>query len=89
MRAIAAAVRGVAESVLGYLVRIVTFQLGVMQNTRGAHFIMRCYQRLSSDPRDEKPFDMKRLNASKKLLTDFGGKEEIVHPADNSKIDIH
>src|SRR5580700_4919774 len=74
-------IRAVAEAVFGYLLRITTFQLGEMK-TRGAYYIMRIYQRLSSDPREEKPYDPIRLAESKKLLIEFGGVEAFVNPAD-------
>lgn len=67
----------VAQTIFGYLLRIVTFQLGEMK-TRGASIIMRIYQKLSSDPREEKPFDPQRLEASKQFLMQFGGIERVV-----------
>lgn len=80
-------IRAIAEAFFGYLVRITNFQLGEMK-VRGAYYIMRIYQRLSSDPREEKPFDPVRLAESKKLLTDFGGIEAVVRPADG-QAEIH
>jgi hypothetical protein len=78
-------IRAVAEAIFGYLLRIVTFQLGEMKTT-GAAIIMRIYQKLSSDPREERPFDPKRLEESKNLLAQFGGVERIVPSHGN---DIH
>jgi dienelactone hydrolase len=80
-------IRKIAEAVFGYLLRIITFQLGEMK-VRGAYIIMRIYQRLSSDPREEKPFDRNRLEESKKLLVQFGGVPDVVHPVDGGA-EIH
>lgn len=74
-------ITAVARSIFSYLVRIVVFQLAEM-NAPGAFFIMRIYQRLSSDPREERPFDPNRLAESKNLLIRFGGVETIVQAAD-------
>ncbi len=81
VRWVCAKVKALAEAIFGYLLRVVTFQLGVMKS-RAAYWIMRIYQRLLSDPREQKPFDHKRLEDSKNLLTRFGGVEAIVQPAD-------
>lgn len=67
-------VRKCAEAVFGYIVRIVTFQLGAM-NTPGARWIIRLYQRMNSDPRETRPFDLRRLQESKELLLALGGEE--------------
>lgn len=74
-------IKAIAEAVFGYILRIVTFQLGEIKG-RGAYWIMRIYQRLTSDPREEKPFDPARLKASKDLLIQFGGVESVVIPRD-------
>jgi len=74
-------IQRIAEAFFGYLLRIITFQLGEMK-VPGAYTIMRIYQRLSSDPREERPFDRNRLEESKRLLIQFGGVEDTVHPAD-------
>lgn len=75
-------VRRVAEAVFGYLLRIITFQMGEMQVT-GAYYVMRLYQKLFSyDPREEKPFDPERLERSKSFLLSFGGAEGHVQAAD-------
>lgn len=74
-------VRSIAETIFGYIARIVTFQLGEMQ-TPGASGIMRVYQRLvSCDPKEEKPFDPERLNQSKQFLISFGGIESFLPSA--------
>ncbi len=70
-------IRTLAQKVFGYLVRIVTFQLGEFK-VRGAYPIMRLYQRCSSDPREEKPFDPKRLAESEKHLKAVGGQKVIL-----------
>lgn len=74
-------VRQIAEAIFGYLLRIITFQLGEMK-VRGAYLIMRIYQRFSSDPREERPFDSQRLEQSKSFLAQFGGVESVVRSAD-------
>jgi pimeloyl-ACP methyl ester carboxylesterase len=75
------------QKIFGYIIRITNFQLGEMK-VAGAYTIMRIYQRLSSDPREEKPFDAARLAESKRFLTEFGGVEAVVRPADN-QAEIH
>jgi hypothetical protein len=75
----------IAEAVFGYLLRIVTFQLGEMK-TSGAPVIMRIYQKFSSDPREERPFDPKRLAESKNLLIQFGGVEKVVSSVHSNQI---
>lgn len=74
-------VENVAKAIFGYLLRIIVFQLGEMKTT-GAYYIMRFHQKLSSDPREERPFDPVRLERSKNFLIEFGGAESTVHPAD-------
>lgn len=82
LRYIAEKVRNVAEAIFGYLLRIVTFQLGEMR-VAGAYTVMRLYQRLFSyDPREEKPFDPERLAQSKNFLLSFGGVEGWAQAAD-------
>lgn len=76
-------VKNFCEAIFGYLLRIVIFQLGEMRRM-GAPIIMRIYQRLSSDPREEKPFDPKRLEDSKQFLIRFGGVEKFVPAADGA-----
>lgn len=73
--------RKCAEAFFGYLVRIVTFQLGAM-NTPGARWIIRLYQRMNSDPRETRPFSAERLRESKELLVALGGVETTLRPAD-------
>jgi dienelactone hydrolase len=71
----------VARCVFGYLVRILIFQMGEMQK-RGARWIIRTYQKLMSDPRDEKPLDKERLKISENILLTIGGTKTVVHPVD-------
>lgn len=80
-------VRKIAEAIFSYIVWIITFQMGAMQS-KGSYFIIRFYQRfISCDPRDGKPFDPERLQASKGLLLRHGGVEAILeHPGHNSSI---
>ncbi len=74
-------IAAVARAIFGYLVRIITFQLGEMR-TRGASTIIRIYQKFTYDPRDAKPFDPKRLEESRKLLLAIGGQEVYLTPDD-------
>lgn len=75
-----------ATAVFGYILRIVTFQLG-MQNVTGAYWIMRIYQKLCSyDPRDQKPFDRARLDRSTEFLISCGGRPEEVYGADGGSV---
>lgn len=67
-------VEALAKKVFGYLVRILTFQLGVI-HTPGAYWIIRLFQKWNSDPREKRPFDRQRLQSSKQLLQNFGCKE--------------
>jgi pimeloyl-ACP methyl ester carboxylesterase len=76
-------IKKTCETIFGYLLRIVIFQLGEMRKM-GAPCIMRIYQRISSDPREEKPFDPKRLEDSKRFLIRFGGVETVVQAADGA-----
>jgi hypothetical protein len=73
-------VRECAEAFFGFIVRVVVFQLGEMQKG-GAHFVMRAWQMLSCDPRDQ-AVDLERLQKSKELLIHYGGKEFTLEPAD-------
>lgn len=88
VRALLEKVRQIAAAIFGYLLRIITFQLGEIK-VCGAYPIMRIYQRLSSDPKDEKPFDPQRLEQSKNFLIQFGGVESVVRPADGGAEEIH
>lgn len=81
IRYVSEKIQKICETIFGYILRIITFQLGEMKRA-GAYIIMRIYQRLSSDPREEKPFDPKRLDESKQFLIQFGGIESVVEPAD-------
>ncbi|MBX7066864.1 MAG: alpha/beta hydrolase [Parachlamydiales bacterium] len=82
IRYIAEKVRKIAEAIFGYLLRIVTFQMGEMR-VSGAYYVMRMYQKLFSyDPREEKPFDPQRLEQSKNFLLGFGGTERRAQSAD-------
>ncbi len=69
------------RAIFGYLLRIILFQLGEIK-VPGAYTIMRAYQRLSSDPREKKPFDLHRLTQAKKFLIHCGGEEVALRPAD-------
>ena len=75
----------------GYIIRIITFQMGEMQNS-GARAIMRGYsffvERNSFDPPEAKAFDRARLEKSKNLLVQFGGAERVVLPRDG-KARVH
>jgi pimeloyl-ACP methyl ester carboxylesterase len=73
------------EAVFGYMLRIITFQMGEM-NAWGASTIIRIYQKFSSDPREEKPFDPARLEKSTQLLKKYGGKVDTVLSGDGEKI---
>ncbi len=66
-----------AQLIFGYIARVTNFQLGVIKD-RTSYIVMRIYQRLSSDPREERPLDLTRLAESKKLLIQFGGVESVV-----------
>ncbi len=75
-------IRAIAETVFGYLLRIIVFQLGEIR-VRGAYCIMRAYQRLvSCDPKEESPFNPERLKSSKEFLERFGGEEKTVQAED-------
>lgn len=76
----------VVSAIFGYLIRIVTFQLGEMHKT-GANLIMRIYQHLSSDPHAG-PIDYKRLEESEQFLEFFGGLSAYPTPAD-AKNQVH
>ncbi|HSX11442.1 MAG TPA: hypothetical protein VLF94_07000 [Chlamydiales bacterium] len=80
-------IRKLAEMIFGYLLRITTFQLGVI-NERGTYPIMRIFQRISSDPREERPYDPKRLEISRRLLIELGGVEGFV-PAADGHANVH
>ncbi len=67
-------VKELAEAVFGYIVRIVTFQMGERHRPLAA-WIMRAFQKINSDPREEKPFDPERLERSTKFLISYGGVE--------------
>ncbi len=76
-------VKQIAETIFGYLLRICYFQMGEFE-VPGAYYIMRAYQKLMSDPREELPFDPVRLQRSKQLLESFGGVEATLTPADGN-----
>ncbi|HSX25990.1 MAG TPA: hypothetical protein VLE89_03180, partial [Chlamydiales bacterium] len=67
--------------IFDYFIRIIVFQLGMMKSF-GARLIMRTYQRLTSDPREKRPFDLHRLAQSKSLLISCGGTEVSLPTAD-------
>lgn len=78
-------VRKLAEAVFGYLVRIITFQLGEI-NRPGAASIIRFYQQFTSDPRDKLAYNPERLQQSKELLLKYGGVETFLTPEDGGAI---
>lgn len=83
---IAEKVRALAEAIFGYLLRIITFQLGEI-NVYGAPTVIRLYQKLvSCDPREERPFDPDRLRRSKDFLLDFCGvRDRVAMPVDGGE----
>jgi hypothetical protein len=78
---IAKQVNIVSQKIFGYLLRLSVFQLGEYKRPLG-YLLIRAYQRVGSDPRDEKPVSRERLERSKSLLLLFGGVESVVIPQD-------
>lgn len=79
-------VKEIAKAFFGSIVRIVTFQMGEMQNA-GASAIMSIYSYLLEPP-DIKAFDRARLNRSRDLLAIFGGNEIVVDSVKGNKIHL-
>lgn len=79
-------IRLLAQKFFGYFLRLTVFQLGEYKRPL-AYAMMRLYQRLTCDPRDEKPVSHERLERSMSLLMQFGGQETVVIPEDG-KADV-
>lgn len=68
-----------AQNFFGFLSRVTTFQLGVIQDWK-ARIIMRIYSYICD--RNDGVVVRERLNSSMKLLRECGGIESVVHPID-------
>jgi hypothetical protein len=82
---LSAKVEQIATAIFSYLARIFTFQMGEMHRPL-ANRLIRLFQIINSDPREQTPFDPKRLAASIELLKAYGGKELFLDTADGQKV---
>lgn len=78
---IASKIQLLIQKFFGYFLRLSVFQLGEYKRPL-SYAMMRLYQILNCDPRDEKPVSHERLTLSMNLLMQFGGVETVVVPED-------